>query len=109
MASPTARSLAHLRDKGYVAEVVEKWNPYARIRIDLGGFADILAWGNGEIVAVQTTSASNVSAREKKILASEKAHEWVKAGGIISLHGWGLKGPRGKRKTWTLSEKILVP
>lgn len=107
--SPTSRSLAHLRKLGYTAEVVEKWNQYARIKQDFAGFADIIAFGNGEIVAVQTTTNANLSARQKKILNEPKAHLWVKAGGIISLHGWSKKGPRGEKKTWTITERVLVP
>jgi hypothetical protein len=30
--SPTARSLQHLKALGYHAKVVEKWNPFAKIR-----------------------------------------------------------------------------
>lgn len=107
--TPTQRSLARLRKLGYTAEIVEKWNPHVRIRQDFAGFADIIAFGNSEIVAVQTTSGSNLAARQKKILNSEKAHLWVKAGGIIVLHGWSRKGPRGKPKRWTLIERVLVP
>jgi hypothetical protein len=35
--SPTQRSLAHLRRLGYQARVVERWNPFARVRQDLFG------------------------------------------------------------------------
>lgn len=98
-----------MRSLGYEAEVVEKWNPYAKIRQDFAGFADIIAYGNGGIVAVQTTSYSNLWKRRKKILDSSKAHLWVMAGGLILLHGWSKKGPRGKRQLWTLTEEHLAP
>ena len=42
--SPTARSLAHLRSLGYTARVVERWNPFAKIRQDLLGAAEIRLW-----------------------------------------------------------------
>jgi hypothetical protein len=35
--TPTARSLAHLKALGYEERVVEKWNPFAKIRQDLFG------------------------------------------------------------------------
>jgi hypothetical protein len=73
------------------------------------GFADILAVGNGEIVAVQTTSNANLSARQKKILAEPRAHTWVINGGIIQLIGWAKKGPKGGRKLWTPTIRILAP
>lgn len=107
--TPTQRSLAHLRGHGYMPWVVEHWNSFTRRRNDLFGFGDILAIGHGEIVIVQTTSTGNMSARQKKILANPYAHEWVKAGGTIVLHGWSKKGPKGKRKLWTLTERVLVP
>lgn len=40
--SPAQRSLAALKQLGYRAKVVEKWNPFAKIRQDLFG-GDILA------------------------------------------------------------------
>lgn len=77
--TPTARGLKYLRDLGYLAGVVEKWNPHARIRQDLFGFCDIVAVpaltsdyfqasGNGTIY-VQVTSGSNHAARRTKLLA----------------------------------------
>lgn len=102
--SPTVRSLKLLRENGYTAQVVERFNPYARIRIDLFGFIDICAIKDGEIVGVQTTSASHLSARYKKILEIPEAVIWLKANGRILLHGWGKKGARGKRKLWQTKE-----
>ena len=49
-----------LRDQGYKVWITEHWNPWARIRQDLFGCIDLLAIGNGETLAVQTTSRSNV-------------------------------------------------
>lgn len=43
MSSPTQRTLAECRKRGYTAQVVEKWNPHARIRQDLFGVIDIVA------------------------------------------------------------------
>lgn len=115
--TPTARSLQYLRGRGYHAFVVERWNPYAKIRQDLGGFADIVAWGpprppcSGEDVwpwvgflAVQATTTGHLSHRADKIgglAPHQAARDWILAGGRLILMGWSLKGPRGKRKTWT--------
>ena len=68
--TPTQRSLAYLREQGYTVAIVERWNPFARIRQDLFGFVDLLAIRKGETLAVQTTS-TNVSERIKKIQDSE--------------------------------------
>lgn len=89
--------------------IVEHFNTFTKRRLDLFNFGDILCIGNGEIVIVQTTTASNMSAREKKIMDNPYAHEWIKSGGIIVLHGWSKKGAKGKRKLWTLTERVLIP
>lgn len=88
-ASPTQRSLKAWRDRGYMAAVVEKWNPHARIRQDLFGCVDLLVVGHGETIAVQTTSYSNVSARVKKIREMpEVIAELHKAGWRVIVEGW---------------------
>ena len=69
--SPTQRTLEHLRAAGYpLVQVVERWNPRAKVRQDLFGIVDVLAVNEAGIVAVQTTSASNVAARITKIQTS---------------------------------------
>lgn len=87
MSSPTQRSVAHLREQGYLVAVVERWNPHARIRQDLFGWIDLLAIRDGETLAVQTT-ASGVAARIKKITAAESLPAVRKAGWRILVHGW---------------------
>lgn len=101
--TPTARSLAHLRELGFTAEVVERWIPGANIRRDLFGFIDILAIGNGEIVAVQTTSDSNVASRVQKITDHANLGPVRKAGIRIIVHGW-RKAANGR---WALREVDL--
>jgi carbonic anhydrase len=68
--------------------IVEHWNSFAKIRQDLWGFVDILGLRGKEIIAVQTTSGSNVSARVKKINEHDNVAA-VRAAGIkIEVHGW---------------------
>jgi hypothetical protein len=99
--SPTRRSLALLRLTYPLVQVVEHWNQYARIRQDLFGFVDILAVCQNTVVAVQTTTASNLAARRAKILASSAARFWLESPTRrILIHGWHKAGPRGGRKTW---------
>ena len=86
--SPTQLSLKKLRDEGWLAEVVEKWVPGANIRKDLWGWTDIVAIKDGETLAVQTTSYSNMSARAKKIAESDTVAEVRKAGWSIQIWGW---------------------
>lgn len=87
MSTPTQRSLKLLRERGYLAQVVERWNPHARIRQDLFGIVDVLGIAD-EVVAVQTTSASNLSARLAKIADSEALPILRRAGVRILVHGW---------------------
>jgi len=86
--SPTQRSKKHMEDRGYTVAIVERWNPYARIRQDLFGFVDLLCIGNGETVAVQATSGSNVASRVKKICEHENVGAVRKAGWRIVVQGW---------------------
>lgn len=99
MSSPTQRSLQHLRELGYpLVQVVEKWNPYARVRQDLFGIIDVVAVGD-DIVGVQATSASNVAARVQKITDSDALPVLRKAGIRVLVHGW-----RKKKGRWILRE-----
>lgn len=100
--SPTQRALATLKKAKCVAAIVEKWNQYARCRIDMFGFADIVYLSPLGITALQVTSGSNHAHHRHKILAESRALAWLKAGGLIELWTYSKRGPRGKRKTWTL-------
>jgi hypothetical protein len=101
--TPTQRSLENLRGRYDLVQVVERWNPHARIRQDLYGIIDILCVGDGETVAVQTTSGSSVSARLKKMTDSEALPHLRKAGWRIIIQGW-RKNSEGK---WVLREVDL--
>jgi len=105
--SPTQRSLAHARAEGWTAAIAERWNPYAKIRQDLLGWIDLIVLRDGEIVGVQTTSGSNHAARRTKILASPTYDAWRRAGGKAEVWTWAKRGPRGKRKAWSLRVEAL--
>lgn len=96
--TPTQLSLRHLRADGYLAEVTERWNPHARVRNDLFGFIDILAVRGPETLAVQTTSAANVSARIRKISDAPTVAAVREAGWTIRVHGWAKVGNRWQLK-----------
>jgi hypothetical protein len=93
--SPTARSLKTMRDRGYTCFVVEHYNSFMRKRVDLAGFIDILCFGDNEVVGIQATSGSNVSARVKKITDHANVAVVRKAGVGILVHGW-TKGKNGR-------------
>jgi hypothetical protein len=86
--SPTQRSLAYMRDRGFTCFVVEYWHHWTKTRRDLAGFIDILCLGDNEIIGVQATSMSNVSARVKKIADHDNVAAVRKAGIRILVHGW---------------------
>ena len=85
--TPTQRSLAALRELGYLVEVVEKWNSFTRTRKDWWGWADLLAIRRGEVLAVQVTS-EGVANRVKKVTDSETIGRVREAGVRVEVHGW---------------------
>ena len=101
MSSPTSRSLEVMRERGYFAEVVERWIPGANVRKDFAGFIDILCIHRerGDIVGVQATSGSNVAARVDKIINHENVGAVRKGGIRILVHGWAKRKGR-----WQLRE-----
>jgi len=100
VSSPTQRSKAHLEKQGYRVAIVEHWNAFARIRQDLFGVVDLLCLRGSETLAVQTTSASNMSARVKKIAESDAIADIRAAGWGVVVHGW----KRGTNGMYTLRE-----
>ena len=105
--SPTQRSLALLRKQGYRVAITEHWNAFVKRRQDLFGFIDLLAIGES-MIAIQTTSGTNVAARVAKILESDAAREWIESGHRIIVHGWAKRGGRGERKLWDCREVEIV-
>ncbi len=100
--SPLARSMARLRDLGYLVEKTEHWNAFSRRRVDFMGFADAIAIRGDEVLAVQSTSSSNVSARIKKLVALPNVAIWLSSPHRkLVVEGWSKRGPRGKRKLWS--------
>lgn len=98
--TPTQRSLKHMREQGYLCEVTERWNPFAKIRQDLFNFVDILCIKDGKTVAVQTTSYSSMSARIKKIQGLDSYPIVKSAGWEIVVHGW----KKDKSGRWMVRE-----
>lgn len=93
-----------MRDQGYTAEVVERFNSFTKRRNDLFGFIDILCIRKGEVVGVQTTSAGHVSDRKKKILEHENAQAVLDSGIRIIVHGWEKKNNRWQVKEVEITE-----
>ena len=92
MPSPTSRSKKYWQDAGYKVDIVEYWNNFTRRRHDMYGLFDMVAIGNGEVVFIQVTSRTNVSARVRKI-AEDKYADIIaacrEAGVRLIVEGWG--------------------
>jgi len=95
--SPMQRTLKRLRDDGWTCAITEHWNAHSRTKTDLWGFCDVLAIKRDIVMAVQTTSYANISARVKKITESPLVAKVREAGVIITVEGW-RKNAQGK---WT--------
>jgi len=93
--SPTQRALAELKRDGWLAGVVEHWNPHARIRQDLFGIIDVLAVRGIQTLALQVTSGSNMAARMKKLTGSKAANRVIYAGWILEVWAY-RKNARGR-------------
>lgn len=98
------------RKQGWIAGVVEKWNPHARIRQDLFGCIDIIVIDDLEQgpLAVQATSGTGHAARRKKSVAEPRLKLWLEAPARFEIWSWSKRGPRGKRKVWTLRREPIT-
>lgn len=109
--SPTQRTLAELRKRGWTAQVVERRLPRTFTTVDLFGVIDVVAIAPTDlrldgkrsgIVGIQATTGSNHASRRDKILLEPRAKAWIEAGGILELWSWSARGAQGKRRKWTL-------
>jgi hypothetical protein len=109
--SPTARTLQYCRKMGWRIQVVERWNQYAGIRIDLFGFIDLIALTPDNVcLGIQATSSANMSARVTKSTVEKEAElqHWLACGNQYEVWGWAKRGPAGKRKLWTLRRVAIT-
>lgn len=96
--SPTALTLDFLADMGYVPKgksaIVERTIPDKRhTHIDWANFADIIVvHPEHGFLILQVTSDSNMSARVKKVLASDVAPVCVAKGAKVQVWGWSRRG-----------------
>lgn len=103
--TPTQRSLAWLRKRGWIVGIVEKWNHVVHIRQDLWHFADLISSKLGEqatLIQVCSAAGGDVAARRRKIQENKYAQLWLQAGHAVEIHGWAKRGARGETKKWTL-------
>jgi hypothetical protein len=104
--TPTTRTIRYLQAQGWLADEVERRITRV-LKRDLFGIADVLAVRASvsfdeeaapDLLLVQCTSKSNVSARVKKIAESELTPRLRECGVIIQVFGWPDGGKDGDPK-----------
>lgn len=115
MTSPTQRALAFCKDQGWTVQVVEKWNPWSRTRLDLFGVIDmvVLDGAGGGPLGVQVTSGTNVAARLTKSREEPRLQQWLASPARFEVWGYGKRKKRkkdgsfGKSYEWVLRREVL--
>lgn len=112
---PVKRTLKALREEGWTADVAERWIafPWKKpgepgppgVRKDLFGYVDVVAYRplHGVLFVQASPETGQVSKHVAKLLSENSVEiaRGLRSGIRIEIHGWGLKGERGKRKVWT--------
>lgn len=111
--TPTARSLALLRSRGFEAGIAEQRVPIPRSRgrivtRDLFGVADIVFFDARITGLCQSTTMDHLAERERKVREWSRLMDWLAGDRRFVLHGWALKGPAGKRKLWEMVEREIT-
>lgn len=109
--SPTQRALALARELGFTVQVVERFNSFTKRRHDLFGVIDLVAIKQGVgILGIQATAdnGGHHADRRAKSQAEPRLLEWLLSGGRFEVWSFGKKGPRGKRKVWTVRREELI-
>lgn len=109
--SPTSRTLAECRKRGWIAQVVEQ-----NVRIpgggmfkrDLLGCIDVFAVCGDHFLGIQACAGTDHAKRRAKALAEPRLGAWLAAGGRFEVWSWAKQGPHGARKLWTLRAEALT-
>jgi hypothetical protein len=103
-----------LRDRGYHVANCERKIPAtprgykgALFTKDLFGFIDTMAVDNHFLLAVQSTTDTHHQPRKRKALEAP-AFAVLSRHMHIEIWSWAKRGPRGKRKLWTLRRESLT-
>jgi hypothetical protein len=116
--SPTARTLAECKRRGWIAGVVERHSPFPKPhgkKHDFLGVIDLIAIApegadneRPRTIGIQACSdgrtgaggrGSDLAARRAKILAEPRARAWVEAGNRLEIWAWGSRVV-GKGRRW---------
>lgn len=107
--SPTARTLAECRKRGWTAQVVEHWNAFAKPfgrRVDLFGCIDIVVIMPNGILGIQATAGGGHSTRRTKSLLEPRLAEWIAAGAHFEIWSWLKRGHRWELRREDMADVI---
>jgi hypothetical protein len=124
--SPMQMALAEMRLRGWIAEITEHWNPFARTRNDLLGIFDLIAICDTYLVkridddgyeripcqphllGVQVTSGDHHAHRRGKMLAHPNLRAWLATGAKAEIWSYAKRGGRGFAKKWERRREELT-
>ena len=108
--SPTQRARSLCRANGWTSQIVERFNTWAKVRVDLFGVIDLLVLdGNGGgPLGVQVCASGDHAKRRTKALAEPKLREWLASPARFEIWSFAKRGERGKPKRWQLKREPLV-
>lgn len=96
--SPNARTLKLYRDRGYLCDVVERYDHHAQRLHDFLGMFDAIALKAGDIVGLQPTTDSHVNARVEKIRNSPLYGAWLSNGARVVVVGWAKRDGKWRER-----------
>ena len=113
--APTRRSMMRLRNQKALVAKVERWNSFAKVNMDVWGFADIITVQPDQpgTLFIQACAHSNVHTRLKKMCGPKIApriRKVLEAGNRVEIWTWGLDFTKthGKRAVYTLRVRPLT-
>lgn len=100
--TPTARTLAECKKRGWIAQVVEQTIPHTFIKRDLFGVIDIIAITPGGILGIQATSGTNHAARIAKAEQEPRLAAWLSCGALFEVWSWSKRAKKVNGRQWQL-------
>lgn len=99
--TPKQLTMDKWRKLGFLVADTEKFNHFAKVRVDLFGFLDVVAVHQNETIGIQVTTMPHMNERIAKIRSHPNFPLWHRPPYRRTLvEGWAKRGPRGRRKTW---------
>jgi hypothetical protein len=97
------RTACYLRELGFTTVTVQIWNAAARVRQDMCGVFDLLAFHpQYGIIVAQAMTKTHLQPHRVKVAASPEAIKWLKSTGKAFLFSWRKVGAasKGERLLW---------